>query len=424
VHLVGIGLSHKTAPVEVRERLSFGPGNLGEGLADLHRRSGVQEAVLLCTCNRTEAYAVGAEAEPAATAFLIAHSGLSADALSPHLYLRTNQEAVAHLFRVAAGVDSMVVGESEILGQVKRALEAALAQGCAGLVLDRLFRTAAAVGKRARAETGIGRGAFSVGHCAAELARSIFSDLHEKRLLLLGAGDTAELTARHLMASGATSVFVANRTHARALELAEQLGGRAVHYDELLSAMEKCDIVIGATAAPHAVVTRDQVAQVMRARKNRPLFCIDIAVPRDIEPAVGTLNNVYLYDIDDLSAVVAEDAQQRSREAEKVEAIVLEATGKFSAWHQSLRAAPTIAALRQKLEGIRAGETERALRRLEHLSAQDREAVVNLTTSLLNKILHQPTVELKNGLRAGDGEVRIETVRCLFGLDEGETEET
>ena len=417
LHITAVGVNHRAAPVEVRERLSFPEARLAEALAALQARLG-SECVLLSTCNRTEIYALTAEGRPDAMLAFLAEAGRFQPAeLAPHLDRHADREAVRHLFRVATGIDSMVLGEYEILGQVRAALEAAERADTVGPLLGRLFRRGLQAGKRARRETEIGRGAFSVGGCAAQLARYIFGDLAGVRVLILGAGEMAEATARALAGNGASSIFVANRTRERAERLARELGGSAIPYDQLLEEMIRCQVVICSTAAPGVVLSRQEVVRAMRARRNAPLFLIDIAVPRDVEASVGTLDNVYLYNIDDLSQVVAEDARQRQGEVARVEEIVREATEEFMRWQASLRAAPTIADLTAKAERIRRGEIERLASRLDHLRPEDREAVEQLTEGIINKLLHEPLIRLKEGAPGSDGEARIEAVRELFGLD-------
>ena len=417
LHITAVGVNHSTAPVEVRERLSFGKALAVEALEALAARL-KSECLLLSTCNRTEVYSLSVreQADPAIE-FLAEAGGFQLTELRPHLYHYSGREAVRHLFRVATGIDSMVLGEYEVLGQVRAALEAGERAETVGPLLGRLFRSALQAGKRARSETEISRGAFSVGGAAAQLARYIFGDLQGARVLILGAGEMAEATARALASNGASSIFVANRTQERAESLAREFGGSAVPYDRLLEKMAECQVVICSTAAPGVVLTREQVGRVMPARKNAPLFVIDIAVPRDVEASVGDLDNVYLYNIDDLSRVVAEDAQQRQDEAARVEGIVHEATEEFMRWYASLRAAPTISALKAKAERIRRAEMERLAGRLAHLPPEDRQAMEQLTAALVSKLLHEPTVRLKEGWPEGDGEARIEAVRELFGLE-------
>ena len=425
MHIIATGLSHKTAPVEIRERLAVTAGQLASALEALREQPGVAEGVILSTCNRTEVYAsLGSPENPVVERFLAERCGLDPDGLRSHLYRHLDRAAVAHLFRVASGTDSMAIGEYQILAQVKQALTCAQTQDSARAVLGQLFQTALAVGKRARAETDIGSGAFSIAGYAVALARQIFESLAQKRVLVLGAGEMAEATARSLVSAGATSVFVANRTFERAEALARELGGEAVRFDDLESSLSGADIVIASTAAPHAVVHRELVARAMRARRHAPLFLIDIAVPRDIEPAVGRLDNVYLYDIDDLQGVVAADAASRQREVEKVEAIVQQEADRFMRWFRSLAVAPTIRALQEKLEGIRRRELELALARLSGLSEQDREALERLTKSIVDKTLHSPAIQLRGGAEDGERIDQAAILRRLFELEEPAEEES
>lgn len=416
--IIAIGVNHKTAPVEVRERVAFAGGRARQALEALRTRLGT-ECVLLSTCNRTEVYALARRPRAEAIVeFLAAAGHFQAPELEAHLYRHRGREAVRHLFRVASGIDSMLLGEHEILGQVRAALEMAERAETVGPLLGRLFRRALRAGKRARAETEISRGAFSVGGCAARLARCIFGDLSGARVIILGAGEMAEATARALAGNGAGSILVANRTRERAEKLARELGGSAIGYDQLADKMSQCQIVICSTAAPGAVLSRQEVSRVMQARRNAPLFLIDIAVPRDVEPSVGGLDNVYLYDIDDLSRMMEEEARQREGELARVEEIVHQTTEEYMRWYASLRAAPTISALRARAEAIRRAELERLAEQLSRLEPRDREAVEQLTAAIVNKLLHEPTVRLKEGLHGAEGEERIEALRELFGLEE------
>jgi glutamyl-tRNA reductase len=418
MHIIATGLSHKTAPVELRERLPATA--VPAALEALRDESGVGESVILSTCNRTEVYAsLPSPDDSVVREFLARRCEMEVAQLAPHLYRHLDRAAAVHLFHVASGTDSMAVGEYQILGQVKQALTCAQTQGTARAVLGQLFQSALAVGKRARAETDIGSGAFSVAGCAVALARQIFESLAGKRVLILGAGEMAEAAARNLVAAGAESVFVANRTFDRAQALAREFGGEAVRFDDLEPALRTAHIVIASTASPHTVVHRELVARAMRARRHEPLFLIDIAVPRDIEPAVGRLDNVYLYDIDDLTAVAAGDAASRRREIEKVEAIVQQEADRFMRWVRSLAVAPTIRALQAKLETIRRQELERATGRLGGLSEAQREAIERLTQAIIDKTLHSPAVQLRQGAEDGERIDESAALRKLFELEEG-----
>jgi len=413
--IIAIGLNHKSAPVQVREKLAFSPGQTALLLESLRGAHG-GEHLLLSTCNRSELYHVGAADKQSLISSLGEQAGTEVRDLEDYFYCHHDREAVSHLFKVAAGLDSMVVGEYEILKQVKDALAAANEARSVGPILSRLFHEALAAGKRVRRETEISRGVFSVGGCAVTLAKTIFGELSGAQVAIVGAGEMAEAVARALISSGAKSVFVANRTYYRACQLAAQLNGEAVLFEDLAEIMEKCCVLVSSTAAPHPIITREMVADVMRARRNRPLFLIDIAVPRDIEEAVGTVDNVYLYNIDDLNGVVERDSQARLKEAAKVERIIHEHAEQFSRWHASRAALPTMKALQEKFHAIRAQELQEALRRLPDLSPAEREKLEQFSHAIINKILHLPMTQLRNG--AGEQEEIVESLRRIFGLDE------
>jgi glutamyl-tRNA reductase len=427
-----IGLSHNThAPVEVRERLAFTmPGALPAALDYLKTvlaPSGA-ECVLLSTCNRTELYvaAPGDVSTDDLVGLLVgarrqaARDGASHTDLPPYLEERRGHRVIEHLFRVAAGLDSMVLGENDITRQIKTALSAAREHGaCAGGTLFSLFHDALRVGKRARTETDLARGAFSIGHAAAQLAQNIFGSLQGRQVLLLGAGKMSETTARHLAASGASSVLVANRTFDRAARLAEALNGRAVRYDEFPAHLAKADIVIASTAAPHPVLHRETVEAVLKARRHRPLFLIDIAVPRDIDADVGDLPDVFLYDIDDLQAVVDADLAERRQRAAQAETLVHDEAMQFAAKLRTAQAAvPLVSSVRAKQRAIIDEELER-LRRQTEFSPEQWAAIEQFLRAVENKTLHNPTLKIKEYAAAGDAgdaEAKMETVRELFGL--------
>ncbi|MFQ6014560.1 MAG: glutamyl-tRNA reductase [Anaerolineae bacterium] len=427
MHIVVSGVSHKTAPVEVLEKLAFTTQGREEALAELvredqNRGNPVAEGALLFTCNRVELYALVDDSEEGSERvgfFLSDFHGFDRGAFADYLYLYRDEAAVSHLFAVASGIDSLVVGEPQILGQVRDAFEEAASQGTIGRVLSALFRQALATGKRARTETGISQNAVSVSYAAVELARKIFGDLGSRQVLIIGAGETGELTAKTLMDNGAKGIIVANRTYDRALTLARRWGGRAWNFNRLPLALWQTDIVISSTGAPHPILRPDMVREAMRMRNNRPLFLIDIAVPRDIDPAVGAIDNVYLYDIDDLRAVVEANLQERQKEVGKVEAIVAEEAAKFMTWFHSLDVVPTISDLRRRAESIRRAELEKALRRLGDLSERERNIINALTLGIVNKILHEPTVRLKRQANERDGYRYREAIRELFALDGG-----
>jgi glutamyl-tRNA reductase len=416
VHLLLVGLNHETAPLSVRERVAFGPKRALSALERL-KEAGIPEVALLSTCNRTELYAFLPTPDLSPLVAFLEETA-AAPNLSSHLYTWDGPEAARHLMRVASGLDSMIVGEGQILSQVKTALQQATEAGTLGGQLSSLFRHALAAGKRARTETGIARGAVSISNAAVHLATELFGNLRNHAALVLGAGETAELTLRLLKEAGVHSVVVANRTYPNALTLAEALGGRAVRFDEMEAAMAESDIVISSTASPHALVKSELVARVMRKRRNRPLFLIDIAVPRDIEPAVGDLENVFLYNIDDLKQVVDENLESRSSEAAQVEAIIEEELARFLAGLHSLAMGPLLNALQERFEEIRLAELEKSGRRLSGLSDTERETVELLTRGILKRILKEPISQLKGRADSSEGALYLDALRILFGLPE------
>jgi len=407
VHLALVGTSHRLAPVEVREQVAFDPERAGEVAAGL--ATGGAEVVCLSTCNRTEVYV----ADPDAATAEARASEIFAGVI-PSVYRLAGEAAALHLFRVAAGLDSMVPGEGEILGQVRTAFE----RGTPGALLDRLFRQALHAGKKVRAQTRIGESPSSVSAAAAALAQQVFGDLAGRRILLVGAGKVSELAARNLLSRGATISFVANRSADRAAELAERLGARPLPLDGIGAELAAADVVVASTGAPGLVVDKDAVARAQQERRGRPLFLIDLAVPRDLDPAINDLDGCFLYDIDDLEAVVADTLAGRRREAERAEAMVAEEARRFSAWHASLGVVPAIASLRARAEEIRAAELARAEGRLERLSEADRRTVEALTAQIVNKLLHLPTVRMKEAAVTADGVLYADAVRHLFGLAE------
>jgi glutamyl-tRNA reductase len=419
VPLFVAGLSHKNAPVELRERLAVEEDKLRDLLSLVAATGVVKEALILSTCNRVEVYGVAeAPGEARAIAFrhLCQHRGVSLGLVEPLLYTHLDQDAVRHAFRVAASLDSMMIGEPQILGQVKDAF--ALAQACetVGPHLHTLFTQAFAVAKKVRTETEIARHAVSVSFAAVELAKKIFTVLGGKAVLLVGAGKMSELAARHLVEQGAFPIYVTNRTWARAQELARALSGTAVPFDGLETALAGVDIVVTSTGATEPVITREAVQRVMHGRRARPLFFIDIAVPRDVEEGVDTLDDVYRYDIDDLKQVVDANIRERLREAQRAEGLVEREIGKFAARQNDVEVIPTIVSLRERLEGIRTGEVRKTLARLPDASPETRQAIDALSTAIVNKILHVPITKLRESSRAGAHRSWLELVHELFGL--------
>ena len=415
--LVLIGTSYQRAPVELRELLAYDPGLRREALGRLG--SDGAEAAVLSTCNRTEVYGVSGEPsdlEERIYGELADLSGLSHSELAPALYSVSDEAAAVHLFRVAAGLDSMVPGEAQILGQVREAYEAARETETTGATLHRLFRQALRVGKRVRTETAIGENPASVSSAAAELAERVFEDLEGRRILLLGAGKTADLTAANLISRGVGEIVVANRSPERAEALARRFGGRAVGLDQVEPELAEVDVVVASTSSQGFVLSAAQVERAMKERRGRPVFFIDIAVPRDVDPAVLEIEGCYLYDIDDLERVVAESVAGRREEAVRAEAIVSEEADAFRAWQLSLEVVPAISSLRARAESIRREELERAQGRLASLSPSQRRAVEALTSQIVAKLLHQPTVRMKEAAAGAEGILYADAVRHLFGL--------
>lgn len=399
--------------------MAVSEGNLPKALDALSACRCVAECCILSTCNRTEIYAVidKHEDEESLIGFMSGRHNIPRLGFEQHIYRHRGHKAVEHLFSVAAGIDSMMVGESQIMGQVKNAFCVAGECDSTKIVLNTMFQQALMVGKRARTETEISRGAFSVGYAAVELARLIFGELHGRTVLIIGAGKMSELTAKHLLTAGVTSVLVANRTFSRAESLAGKLNGRAVSFESLSDAVIQADIVISSTGASEPVISREQMAKIMRQRRERSVFMIDIAVPRDIEPSAAELDNVYLYDIDDLQSIVQESADERSKEIEKAREIVAEETRKFSVWMKTLEAVPLIKLLRERLDELKESEWQRSCGKLSHLSEKDKETVRMMMQSLVNKITHSPLVKIKEYASNSNGYEKLDVARELFGIE-------
>ncbi len=424
MNLLVVGLNHKTAPVEVREKVAFDGPKLEEGLKGLTALAEVEGAVILSTCNRVELYMQTRDTEKARESvleFLSKFHEIDSDTLRKSLYIYSNDDAVRHVFRVAASLDSMVVGEPQILGQVKDAFEFALNKKTTGVLLNKLFKKAISVAKRVRTETRIAENAVSISYAAVELAKKIFSDLSEKTFMLLGAGEMAELAVRHLINNGVKEVAVANRTYERGLELAKQFCGRAVRFEEFKEELVNTDIIICSTGAPTYVLYKHEMQEIMKRRKHKPVFIIDISVPRNIDPEINNIDNVYLYDVDDLQDVVDANMLERKKEAEKAEEIIVEEVEKFRKWQDSLDAVPTIVALRNKAEEIKNAELQRLMNRLEGLDERQRQLIEYTVNAVVNKLLHPPTVALKEDRE--DRDVLIATVKILYGLTDGENEQ-
>ncbi|MBT8452244.1 MAG: glutamyl-tRNA reductase [Deltaproteobacteria bacterium] len=413
---VVVGLSHRTAPVEVRERLAVPPHRLRDELLELSSSERLDEALLISTCNRVELYATSTDPVAAAHSAKEAIAGrLSKLAPDDVLYQERGIDAVRHVFRVASSLDSLVVGEPQILGQVKEAFDAAKEAGTVGTLLGRCFTQAFATAKRVRRETGIAEGTVSVSSIACELAKKIFGNLDGRRTLLLGAGEMGESAARSLRQTG-TQLHVVNRSDERAERLAEACGGRAVSYERLSLELAQADVVIASTASEKFILTPELMKGVVRTRRHRPLFIIDIAVPRDVDPRIASMDNVFVYDVDDLQQVAEENLSVRAREAARAEQIVEEEVEAFLSWRRSLELAPTIVALRERFGQIATEELERALPRLHGTSPSDRAVLEAMGRSLVNKLLHEPMTQLKAGAGEPDGALLIDAVRRLFDL--------
>ena len=416
--LVLVGISHHRAPVELRERVALDLGQAGAFARTLAAAEGI-EAVCLSTCNRTELYVSGQDVwqvEAQAGTALDELAGGVPPALAAAFYRLRGEAAALHLYRVAAGLDSMVPGEGEILGQVRAAYEA----GAPGPVLDHVFREAVHAGKKVRTQTAIAESPASVSAAAAALAQQVFGELAGCRIVLVGAGKATELAARNLLSRGARISYVVNRSPERAAALAEQVGARPLALEELGSTLAEADVVVSSTSAPGFVLRREDLAAALPARRGRPFFLIDLAVPRDLDPAIHELQDCYLYDIDDLEAVVAESLAGRRREAERAEAIVAEQAERFRQWEAALDVVPAITSLRARAEEIRAAELARLGGRLGELSESDWHAVESATARIVDKLLHLPTVRMKQAAVTADGVLYADAVRHLFGLGEEE----
>ena len=425
-----LGLSHKTAPIEIRERLTFSPTTLRSALTHFdttHSQAhlpDIREGVILSTCNRLEIYALvrdPAIATESIINFLSQSCNVKPDEFEQHLYSHHNEAAVRHLLQVAAGLDSMVLGEPQILGQVTDAYQAALAQAAAGTVLSALFRAAIHAGKRARTETRIGVNPASISSVAAGLAQNLLGDLSERQALLIGAGEMGAVAVRSLLKRGVLNITVANRTFQNAEQLAHEWGGKAITFQQLPAALSEADIVISCTGAPHTILNREYIEPVMAARPERPLFMIDIAVPRDIDPDVTGVANVYLHDIDDLQGQADDNIKERELEIPRVEAIVDEEVNQFLDWLASLDVVSTITSLRGQIEEVRQQELERLFNRLD-LDERERDLIATMSHRLVNKILHEPTLRLKQETANGNGAAYISAVHHLFDLKPKSTE--
>jgi len=411
-----LGVNHKTAPVEVRERLAIPEWKLEEATRKLHAHPAVRECVVFSTCNRVE-LAVCSDNGADLHAFLREYLLADDSQYRPHLYEYWEDDVVRHVFRVAASLDSMVVGEPQVLGQVKHSYSIAKAVGSIQANLDALLSRAFSVAKRVRTETAIGSSAVSVASVAVELAKKIFGSLQGRGVYLIGAGKMSELAARHLHSHGAGAILVTNRTHERAQQMAEKIGGSAIHFDRLYETADRADIVITSTGAPHAIFRREHGEIFMHRRKNRPMFFIDIAVPRDVDPEMGEVDGIFTYNIDDLQQIVESNVSDRGREAQRAEMLIEEEVERFRRRMKTLDAVPTILALQQRMEQIRQDEIERLRAKLGPVTVEQQSAIENLTRSIVNKILHSPISALKSASGSDELTTTSEILRTLFGLE-------
>lgn len=421
MELLVVGLNHKTAPIEIRECLAFPQDEMEDALNKVHSLPSLKENMILSTCNRVEVYAATRETEGAVRdlkEFLSQYHRIPLKQFEKSLYAYTGEEAVWHIFRVACSLDSMVLGEPQILGQIKEAYDFSQHAKTSGLVLHRLLHRAFHVAKRVRSETKIVIGAISVSSVAVELAEKIFGALEKKTVLLIGAGEMCELAARHLISGGAEKILVTNRTYDRAVSLAQEFKGEAIPFEDMGNGLNRADIVISATDAPECLIRHDQITRVMKDRRQKPIFFIDIADPRNIEAKVGDIENVYLYNIDDLQNVTNQNLKDREKEAQKAETIVREEMVKFVDWYRSLDVTPTIQALRKKFEAIRKKELEKTLSLHPELSDKEKKSLEAMTSAIINKILHSPMVLLKQTNEETISDLYIDALRALFGLSE------
>ena len=418
--LIVLGVSHHGAPLDVREKLTFRGVEISPAVERLASSAGVREGVILSTCNRTELYLVEGPADATAEAWSLLAEKLGEDA-SGYGYVRRDREAVAHLFRVVSGMDSMIVGEAQIHGQVRDAWEAS--RPTSGALLNRLFQTALLTGGRVRSETTLGHGALSVSTAAVQLSKKIFGALAVRRAMVLGAGEMAELALASLQAEGVRAAIVANRTFERAEQLASLYGATAVHYEDAWDSLADVDLLICSTAAPRPVVSAERVKAAVSKRGHRPLCILDIAVPRDVDPSVAELDNVFLYDLDDLQAVVASNLERRRGELPAAEVVIGEEVQKYWHWVAGLSAVPVLTQFREEMNRVRERELASALRRLGDLTPEQRTAVEHLSHSLMNKFLHEPTVRLRAAAANGRGLGVVDAARYLFALEDHEPRE-
>ena len=421
VNLILVGVNHKTTPVEIREKLAFTKGKIEESVDRLFNFPDIIEHTILSTCNRVEIYARANCQDSAIKAikqFICDYHEVSPVELEDHFYSYRNEEAVEHLFRVSSSLDSMILGEAQILGQVKDAYSLAKDLRSTGLVLNQLFEKAFSIAKKVREETGIAERSVSISSAAVELAQKIFDDLENRTVMLVGTGEMAELAAKHLISYGVKTVYVTSRTYDRAANLARTLNGSALDFEAFKNELHRADIVITSTSASNFIIKKEMVEKAIHERKNKPIFFIDIAVPRDIEPDINDLENIYLYDIDDLHVVVSANMKEREKEADNAMNLISQEVTKFNNWVGTLDAVPTIVEIRKKAENIRMQEIEKTLKKISYLSEDDKKLLHQMSSSIVSKILHKPTIKLKQKTQSEDGHVYLKAIRHLFHLDD------
>ncbi|MFK5927379.1 MAG: glutamyl-tRNA reductase [Desulfuromusa sp.] len=427
MNIVIVGLSHKTAPVEIREKVAFSPTAMEQPLQRVLALPSVSEAVIVSTCNRVELYVISRQSDAAIVEvkqFLANFHDLKLEVLENHLYAFTGTEAIQHVLRVASSLDSMMIGEPQILGQIKTAYGYACEYKTVGLILNRFLHKAFSVAKRVRSETAIASNAVSVSFAAVELARKIFDSLENKTVMLIGAGEMCELAAKHFVNNGVSKVLVTNRTFSRAEKLAEEFDGVAVSFENFREQLHRVDIVLSSTGAPDYVLSAKKLKEVCKERRYKPMFLIDIAVPRDIDPAANKLDGIYLYDVDDLQGVVQANLKGRQKEAAKAELIINAEVTQFLHWLATLEVKPTIVALRQQMEQVRRIEMEKTLSSLHALGDKERKAIESMTSAIINKILHHPTHVLKQTSSGNDSGLYLDALRTLFDLPDSVEQKT
>ena len=420
MNIIVVGLSHKTATVEIREKVAFSPNQMQKPLAELVGLEGIIEGGIVSTCNRVEIYATTRDIAGGIARikrFLADYHRIPLESLDQHLYTHHSENAIRHVFRVASSLDSMVVGEPQLLGQIKTSYGYAAEYKSSGIILNRFLHKAFSVAKRVRTETKIASSAVSVAFAAVELAKKILGDLSDKTVMLIGAGEMCELAAKHFLNSGARGVMVTNRTFERAEKLAEEFGGEAVRFEELFTHLHRADIVLSSTGAPHCIIGPKDAEEVVRRRRFKPMFFIDIAVPRDIDPKVDDVENAYLFTVDHLQEIVQANLAQRSLEAEKAEEIINQEIGQFHKWLSTLEVTPTIVALRTRFDEIRRGELEKTVSGWKDLPPDAEKRLEALTMAMMNKLLHAPTAVLKKAGQGGRVDLYVDALRQLFELE-------